>query len=181
MLWLLVGRGLALELRHQLDHPLWHAACDTVFALSSAARRPGIAEVVLLIALAWPTYHVRRAMLTGFGDHPWRLVFPVVALAVLVAMLVYHRRGLWLEGFLASGGFILGLLATMAAGLYPDVLPARQGRPYSLTVDNAVSGHHALVTGLVWWPLGMLLAAGYFVYAYRMFFRSPETRPHGGT
>src|SRR6059058_4176635 len=37
VLWLLVGRGLALELRHQLDNPLWRSACDTVFSLSSAA------------------------------------------------------------------------------------------------------------------------------------------------
>ncbi|HVI38029.1 MAG TPA: cytochrome d ubiquinol oxidase subunit II, partial [Gaiellales bacterium] len=37
VLWLLVGRGLALELRHQIDHPLWETACDTVFALSSGA------------------------------------------------------------------------------------------------------------------------------------------------
>src|SRR3954462_3570980 len=37
VLWLLVGRGLGIELRHQIDHPLWRAACDTVFALSSGA------------------------------------------------------------------------------------------------------------------------------------------------
>src|SRR3954454_3568778 len=37
VLWLLVGRGLALELRHQLEHPLWLSACDTVFTLASAA------------------------------------------------------------------------------------------------------------------------------------------------
>src|SRR3989440_5392207 len=37
VLWLLVGRGLALEFRHQLDNPLWRAACDVVFCLSSAA------------------------------------------------------------------------------------------------------------------------------------------------
>ena len=37
VLWLLVGRGLALELRHQLDNPLWRGACDVVFWLSSAA------------------------------------------------------------------------------------------------------------------------------------------------
>ena len=39
VLWLLVGRGLGLELRHQLDHPLWRGACDAVFCLSSAAPR----------------------------------------------------------------------------------------------------------------------------------------------
>ena len=36
VLWLLVGRGLALELRHQIDNPLWRGACDVVFCLSSA-------------------------------------------------------------------------------------------------------------------------------------------------
>ena len=35
VLWLLVGRGLALELRHQIANPLWRSACDAVFALSS--------------------------------------------------------------------------------------------------------------------------------------------------
>src|SRR5919201_1891860 len=37
VLWLLVGRGLALELRHQIDNPLWRGACDAGFCLSSAA------------------------------------------------------------------------------------------------------------------------------------------------
>src|SRR3954467_6954234 len=37
VLWLLVGRGLALELRHQIENPLWRTACDTVFCASSAA------------------------------------------------------------------------------------------------------------------------------------------------
>ncbi|MGZ4264595.1 MAG: cytochrome d ubiquinol oxidase subunit II, partial [Solirubrobacteraceae bacterium] len=150
VLWLLVGRGLALELRHQIHHPLWHAACDTVFSLASAglafvfgvalgnvvrgvplkadgyfslplfhilnwyalligvfgllvlaahgasflawratgafaaraartARRLWAVEAFGVVALAWPTYHVRHQMLTAFGDHPWRLVFPALA------------------------------------------------------------------------------------------------------
>ena len=37
VLWLLVGRGLGLEFRHQLESPLWRGACDAVFCLSSAA------------------------------------------------------------------------------------------------------------------------------------------------
>src|SRR5205814_2906851 len=36
VLWLLVGRGLALELRHQISNPPWRTACVPVFALSSA-------------------------------------------------------------------------------------------------------------------------------------------------
>ena len=49
-----------------------------------AARRLWPVVAVLGIVLAWPTYHVRHQMLTAFGDHPWRLVFPLLATAALV-------------------------------------------------------------------------------------------------
>jgi len=245
VLWLLIGRGLALELRHQLDNPLWHAACDLVFSLSSAAlalvfgvalwnvvrgvpltrsgyfslplfdilnwyalligvfglvvlaahgsaflavratgdlaaraaawaRRLWWGELVLFLALGGPTYSARDEMLTSFGDHPWRLVFPLLAVGALGAMFVFQARAAWGRAFLASSLFIAGLLTTMAAGLYPNVLPAHDGRPNGLTVDNAASGDHALTTALFWWPVGMVLAAVYFAYAYRLFFRGPR-------
>jgi cytochrome d ubiquinol oxidase subunit II len=243
VLWLLLGRGLALELRHQIDHPLWRTACDTVFSLSSAAlalvfgvalgnvvrgvplgpdgyfslpllhilnwyallvgafglvvlaahgarfvvlrgsgelaaratrwaRRLGWLEAILFLAMIWPTYSVRDEMLTRLTDEPWRLVFPILAVGALLATLLYQRHGLWGRAFAASSLFIAGLLTTMAAGLYPNILPSRDGRPYGLTVHNAAAGHHSLTTALVWWPLGMVLALVYFTYAYRMLFRS---------
>jgi cytochrome d ubiquinol oxidase subunit II len=242
VLWLLVGRGLALELRHQIEHPLWRSACDGVFALSSAglalvfgvalgnvvrgvplgpdgyfslplfnilnwyalligvfglvtltahgarflgwravgplaerarswARVLLIVQVVLFVALIGPTVAVRDEMLTNLTDHPWRLIFPLIALAAIAGMWIYQRRGEWLRAFAASSLFIVGMLTTMAAGLYPNLLPAREGNPNSLTVHNAAAGDHTLQVALVWWPLGMILAAVYFVYAYRWFFR----------
>ena len=242
VLWLLVGRGLGLELRHQIDSPLWRTACDTVFWLSSAtlavvfgvalgnvvrgvplgpdgyfhlplfsilnwyallvglfglvvltahgaaflvtqasgevatraqrwSRRLWWGELVLVVGLAWPTYHVRHAMLTSFGDHPWRIVFPALALGALLAMFVWQRRGAWGRAFGASSLFIVGLLTTMAAGLYPSVLPARAGNPFGLTIDNAASGSHALTIAIFWWPVGIALALVYVTVAYRLFLR----------
>jgi cytochrome bd ubiquinol oxidase subunit II len=244
VLWLLIGRGLALELRHQLDNPLWRTACDTVFCLASAAlafvfgvalgnvvrgvplradgyfhlplfsilnwyglliglfglavlahhgaeflawrTRGPLAErtrrrarqlfwpaAVLFLALIWPTYTVRHAMLTNLWHQPWKLVFPLVTVVALVAMPILQRRGNWQQAFIASSLFIAGLLATMAVGLYPNVLPARAGHPYSLTIHNASTGHHALVVATVWWSLGMALAVTYFIVAYRTFLRRP--------
>lgn len=244
VLWLLVGRGLALELRHQLDHPLWHRACDVVFCLSSAAlafvlgvafgnvvrgvplggdgyfelplfqilnwyallggltavvmtsaqgasflaARAGgelgararawarwlvPAQPVVLIAMIGPTYAVRHHMLNVFGDHPWTLIFPLAVGAAWVAALVAQRRGAWLRAFAANSLAVALVLATAAAGLYPYLLPAHQGRPFGLTVANSAAGHHALVLGIVWFPVGMLLALAYFTYAYRLLFRSP--------
>jgi cytochrome d ubiquinol oxidase subunit II len=251
VLWLLVGRGLALELRHQIQHPLWEGACDVVFSLSSAAlalvfgvalgnivrgvplgpdgyfaqplfntlnwyglligvfglvtlcghganflawrgvgdlaarartaaTRIGILEAVLFLALIGPTYAVRHEMLTNLTDHAWRLIFPALAVGSLVGMFVMQRAGRWLAAFVASSLFIVGLLTTMAAGLYPNLLPAHDNHPYGLTVHNAAAGHHALVTAIIWWPIGMVLAAVYFVFAYRMFFKADE-RPKLGT
>lgn len=250
VLWLLIGRGLALELRHQLENPLWTGACDVVYCLASAAlalvfgvalgnvvrgvplgadgyfylslfnmlngyallvgvfglvvlsghgarflawrldgeprarattwaRRLGWVQAALFVAMIAPTYAVRDEMLTNFTDHPWRLVFPLLAAAALVAIFVAQRRDRWGAAFAASAVFITGLLTSMAAGLYPNVLPAHDGRPHSLTIDNAATSHHALSVGLVWWGLAMTLAVAYTVFAYRYFFggRATEQLP----
>jgi cytochrome d ubiquinol oxidase subunit II len=239
VLWLLVGRGLGLELRRQIDHPLWHIACDTVFWVSSAAlalvfgvalgnvvrgvplgpdgyfhlplfsilnwyallvgafglvalaahgaaflawrtdgglgerarrwaRALWWAELALLAGLTFATHAVRPQLFSAFADHPWRLVFPALALTGLAAMRIVRDAR---HVFLASAAFLAGLLATAAAGLYPSILPARQHRPFGLTIDNAASGEHALSVALWWWIPGVLLAGGYFLFIYRAFLR----------
>jgi cytochrome d ubiquinol oxidase subunit II len=250
VLWLLVGRGLALELRHQLDNPLWRSACDAVFCLSSAAlalvfgvalgnvvrgvplgpdgyfgltlfeilnwyglligvfglvtlcahgahflawratgdladrarrraRQLWATEAVLFVALIAPTVAVRDEMLSNLTDHPWTLIFPLLAVGSLAAMFVMQRAGRWLHAFIASGLFIAGMLTTMAAGLYPNVLPAHDGSLHSLTIDNVAAGDHTLQNAIVWWPVGMVLAAVYFALAYRFFFRAGPPRLAG--
>ena len=52
--------------------------------------------------------------------------------------------------------------------LSPGALPARNPL-YSLTAGNAKAGTYGLKIGLVWWVLGMILAAGYFTFVYRSF------------
>ena len=73
-------------------------------------------EAALLIALVVPTRSVRAEMLSNLADDPWRLAFPLLAVAALVALFVYQRRGLWGRAFTASSLFIAGLLTTAAAG-----------------------------------------------------------------
>ena len=98
-------------------------------------------------------------MISNLFDHPWTLIFPALTIGALVLSATSQRAGRWPRAFLGSALFLVGLLTTMAAGLYPKILPAHDGRPYSLTVHNAATGHHGLTTALVWWPLGMVLAA----------------------
>jgi cytochrome d ubiquinol oxidase subunit II len=238
VLWLLIGRGLGIELRHQIGNPLWQTACDTVFWLASAAlafvfglalgnilrgvpmrpdgtfqitlfealnryavlvgvlglvvlsahgitflaafARGSLAErarrranwvwalaVLLVAGAAYPTYSVRPAIIDAFGDQPWRIVFPAATLAALGAVFALQRAGSWRRAFLASCAFVAGLLATVGAALYPDLLPARKGGAFPLTVHNAASSEQALRTALFWWPVGIALAVAYFTLAYR--------------
>jgi cytochrome bd ubiquinol oxidase subunit II len=44
------------------------------------------------------------------------------------------------------------------------VLPASAGEQFSLTIYNTAAGPHGLAVGFVWWTLGMVLAAGYFIF-----------------
>jgi cytochrome d ubiquinol oxidase subunit II len=120
---------------------------------------------------------VRPGGFTAFADHPWRLVFPVLAVGALGAVALLHRRRQAGRAFLASCAFIAGLLGSVAAGLYPSILPARQGRPNGLTVDNAAASDHALRIALWWWPVGIALAVGYFVLAYRLHLTRRRTGP----
>ena len=154
-------------------------------ALAERARRWARVLVwvnaAAFLALIGPTIAVREAMWTNLTDHPWTFVFPTLAFGGVAVMVVAQRRGLWLRAFLGSSAFIAGLLATMAAGLYPYILPAHEGKPFGLTIDRAAAGHDALRTALFWWPIGMALAALYFVYAYWLFFRRASVRSTSAT
>jgi cytochrome d ubiquinol oxidase subunit II len=85
-----------------------------------------------------------------------------------------------LLAFLASCTYLLGMLSSVVFGVYPMVLPARNSA-YALTVQNAKAPEYGLKIGLLWWVIGMTLAAVYFVHVYRSFSGkvSPEGAGHG--
>ena len=60
------------------------------------------------------------------------------------------------------------MLTSAAFTLYPAVLPAVDPSR-TLTVTNASAPTYGLVVGLIWWIIGMLLAAVYFLLIYRLF------------
>ena len=249
VLWLLMMRGLAIELRSHIENPLWETFWDALFFLGSAllaiffgaaianvvrgvplsaegyffeplwtnfdpksstpgildwytiligvlalavlvlhganfislktvgpvnerSRRMALGALVATVALsvvATPvTFWIRRSMLTRFNDHPYGYILPILAIAgiVVAGYGILNQRDGW--SLVGSGAFILGMLTSTAFGLYPTVLPAVDSAN-SLTIHNASAPHYGLVVGLIWWCIGMVLAAVYFVLIYRMF------------
>ncbi|HEX4203212.1 MAG TPA: cytochrome d ubiquinol oxidase subunit II [Ktedonobacteraceae bacterium] len=249
VLWLLIGRGIAVELRSRIHYLLWSSFWDSIFFISSAlltiffgvamanvlrgvpldqhaaffealwtdfnpySSNPGIldwytilvgllacstiimhganyitvktegpvhlrthkiaiyswiATVVLAILATIATFSVQPIILKSYEQRPWGYIFPIVALAGLIGAGYFRYKQRDLQAFIASGAFIVGMLASAALGIYPDVLPAANPA-YSLTIYNASAPHYALIVGLIWWSIGIVLAIIYFVAVYRLF------------
>ena len=249
VLWLLILRGIAIEIRGHVDGPIWKPFWDAVFSLSSAllaifygtalgnvvrgvpldaagdffeplwtdfqlGPEPGIIDwytvLVGLLAfaalaahgalwvalrsegglrdrarrvarLSWwgaagltaivtlVTFRVQPNVPERLGAHRWGLVFPILALAGLMAMRFARGRGADRQAFAGSCAYLAGMLASAAFGVYPYLLPAVTDPAYALTVHNAAAAEHGLRVGLAWWIPGMALAVAYFAFAYRTF------------
>jgi cytochrome d ubiquinol oxidase subunit II len=132
------------------------------------ARRFSFATV-LLTGLATPaTFWVSPEMLRSFNERPYGYVLPLVAVAGLVGMVYFDLRGRDREAFLSSSAYIVGMLTSTVFGVYPNVLPAVDPAN-SLTIYNASASTYGMKVGLVWWSIGIVLAAVYFTLIYRLF------------
>jgi cytochrome d ubiquinol oxidase subunit II len=124
------------------------------------------AALTLLATLA--TFWVSPWMLESFNERPYGYILPLVAIAGLAGMIFFNFKGNEKVAFLSSSAYILGMLTSTVFGVYPKVLPA-VNPANSLTIQNAASSDYSQAVGLVWWSIGMVFAAVYFVVIYRLF------------
>lgn len=122
-------------------------------------------SVLALIATA----AIRPTIWDNYFNHPWGFVLPLLGLFSLMGMIYYRIQIDDTRAFLSSSGFILGMGAATAFGLYPNLLPASTNPAYSLTIYNTAAGEYGLRVGRVWWSIGMVLAAVYFTYLFYSF------------
>jgi cytochrome d ubiquinol oxidase subunit II len=249
VLWLLIGRGVSIELRMHVDNPVWRSFFDGIFFLSSAllaiflgaalanvirgvplgadqyfflplwtkcrvGPHPGILDwytviggLVALIALAthgalylamkapgaleeraqqiagkaWialcaitlvslpATTFVRPTSLNNYFRHPILFAIPFLVVVSLLGIKAFSSRKDHLKAFLCSCLYLAIMLVGACAGLYPTVLPSSLDAAGDITIAKALSGSYATHVGLIWWSLGMVLAAGYFCISYGSF------------
>jgi cytochrome d ubiquinol oxidase subunit II len=99
-----------------------------------------------------------------FKDDVWTLFFPVAALAAYVVMVAMVRRRHDAMAFFASAAVLFMALATISAGLYPNLLKSSTNPAYNMTVSNAAAEHYTLmvmlVVAIVGIPFVLLYTAG---------------------
>jgi cytochrome d ubiquinol oxidase subunit II len=249
VLWLLMLRGIGIELRSHFPDPMWRSFFDFVFVFSSTllaiffgaalgnvirgvplgpdgyffealwtnfrvGPSPGIldwytvmAGVVALVTLAVhganyvavksegelqmrarhlgrlltpvlllltilslvATLYIRPTILNNFYLRPWGWIIPAVVAGSLVAMVSFQAQRKDRAAFLASATFIAAMLGGAAFATYPVLLLATTDPAYSLTVYGARTGDYSMKVGFIWWSIGMVVATGYFIFAYRFF------------
>ena len=81
-------------------------------------------QVLLTIVSLAATMFVRPGILTNFSKWPIGYLIPVVVAGSLVYLLIAQRQKNDKGAFLASCGYIVGMLVGAAFALYPNVLPA---------------------------------------------------------
>ena len=170
--WYTVSIGV-VALVTLVVHGSLYVATKTEGDLSARARKVArvLWPVQVLqsgIGLALTTY-IRPGVFANFLKWPIGYLIPLIVLGSLLYMFIAERRKNDKGAFLASCGYIVGMLVGAAFALYPMVLPASTDPSYSLTIDNTATGAHGMRVGLVWWAIGMVLATIYFVFVYRMF------------
>ena len=169
--WYTILTGL-LALVALVVHGASWVALKTEGELNARAQRAARIGWVALVALTAittvATFSLRPGMLSSFAERLWGVVFPVLAVAGLALMGYFGFRRHDRATFLSSGAYIAGMMASTAFAIYPNVLPAVEPEN-SLTVYNASGSAYGLAVGLVWWSIGMVLAAVYFVLIYRLF------------
>jgi cytochrome bd ubiquinol oxidase subunit II len=143
------------------------------------ARRTWWGVLALTALVTALTFGVQPQVKENFTTWPLGFVFPILAVAGLAGVQFELTKRDERKAFLASCAYLAGMLASVAFGVYPMVLPARN-TVYSLTIANAKAGAYGLKVGLAWWTFGIILVACYFTYIYRSFQGkvSGEEEPH---
>ena len=168
--WYTVLIGL-LALSTLVSHGANFIAVKTEHELNVRSRRISrlgwISTLALTIIATVATFYLRPGMLSDFAERPYGLVLPLLASADS------HE---WATSTSRSGTRRLSHLQRLhprhktntVFAIYPEVLPAVDPAN-SLTIYNASASPYGLAVGLVWWSIGMVLAAVYFILIYRLF------------
>jgi cytochrome bd ubiquinol oxidase subunit II len=134
---------------------------------ASYARRLWLAVLPLLAAVSFESWAVRPAVLHSALTNPlcWVGVLVIgISGSALAFGLRAHREAC---AFVASNFLIVGLLAVGGAAIFPVMLYSTLRPQYSLTAYAVSANHTALLIASFWWPIGFVLAVGYFIFVSR--------------
>jgi cytochrome bd ubiquinol oxidase subunit II len=176
--WYSILVGVAALFALAVHGALW-VALKTEDVLLARAQRFAVTLwlplALFTVLVTWTSFKLQPHLYASYAVRPWEWIFPLLAIAGLFGIIVFLKSDA--KAFYASCVYLAGMLASVAAGLYPDVLPASTNPAFSLTVENAKAANYGLAIGLAWWIVGIILTTIYFVAVYHRFRGKVSTSP----
>jgi cytochrome d ubiquinol oxidase subunit II len=139
------------------------------------ARRLWTAVVILFAVITIETWILRPQLFSEIMHEPFGYVGIVCVFGGLASVLAGLRGKGDKYALIGSGAFIAGLMISGAAGAFPIMLYSTLDPGNSLSAYQTAAAGHGLTIALVWWPIALLLATGYFVFIYRHY--SSKVKP----
>jgi cytochrome bd ubiquinol oxidase subunit II len=130
------------------------------------ARRGWWAAAATTVLVTVASFTVQPHLAESYRTRPWGYAFPALAIAGFLAMRLVGSEA---KAFGFSSLYLLGMLASVAFGLFPYVLPSTADPQSGLTIYNTAATAYGLRIGLIWWIPGMALACLYSAYLHRRF------------
>jgi cytochrome d ubiquinol oxidase subunit II len=129
----------------------------------------------LLAIVTVETWQVRPGFFSAMLHQPlgWLGLLGVGAGGISVLASLNTRRES--RALIGSASFIAGLMIAGAAGIFPLILRSTVAPEYSLSAYRTAAEAHSLAIAIVWWPIALVFALGYFWFIYRNY--SGKVRP----
>jgi cytochrome d ubiquinol oxidase subunit II len=133
------------------------------------ARVLWAAAAPLLLIITVETAVVRPDLIWHAIHNPycWLGLWVVFAAAAVLATGLATRREML--AFIGSNLLLAGLLATLAAAIFPVVLYSTLVPENSLSAYDVAAGANSLAYAAIWWPIAFALATAYFVFVSRRY------------
>jgi cytochrome d ubiquinol oxidase subunit II len=133
------------------------------------ARALWVAAAALLLFISIETVAVRPDLLGHAIQNPcwWLSMLLVCAAAIVLVRGLVTRHEM--VAFIGSNLLLAGLLATLAAAIFPVALQSTLAPENSLNAYDVAAGAKSLAYAAIWWPVAFALAAAYFVFVSRRY------------
>lgn len=124
--------------------------------------------VLMTVLIVW-TLLLDNPISDRYLHRLWIGVFPLLALIAALGAWRQISRQAYMSAFFASATMIAFLMATVAAGLYPVMLPSSLNADYDLTIHNAASAEPTLIVMSIIAVIGMPFVLMYTAGVYYFF------------
>jgi cytochrome d ubiquinol oxidase subunit II len=134
-----------------------------------AARWTWTVVALLFPVVTFETWLVRPSLFDGMGARPAAWIALLAVVAGVFALWNGLRGAHESRALAGSSTIIAGLLASAAAGVFPEMLRSTLAPEYSLTAAGGATTAHGLTIAIVWWPAAAALAFAYAALVARLY------------